>query len=288
MATTSLNSIIGQEVIKQCIDILLKVNDVFPHTMFIGSAGCGKTTFARAIAGEIGSKCHTFNGATLDKPKDILPTILSLSHGDVVFIDEIHRVGKKVQELLYVVMEDFKVDMGCTIPVERFSLIGATTDYGLLTKPFADRFLNTYRLEPYTIKDIITLLYNSRDGIGFNSGVLHDIAKRSRGVPRIALKYFRWVRNFVLAKRQICVTIKDVNDAMTMIGVDANGLTQDDRRYLAFLKTQNKPVGLKTIAAALDMCPETISNTIEPWLLSKGIILRTQYGRKINNGKINS
>lgn len=282
MRPNNLRDIIGQKNIKERIAISLDANRVFPHSLCVGPAGTGKTTFARAIAAAIGSTCHSLNGATLANIKDILPTILSLRDCDIVFIDEIHRVGKKVQELLYVVMEDFKLDLGCSIPISKHTIMGATTDYGLLTKPFRDRFLNVYKMEPYTVSDIVQILDRQQNKCHFKTDVLINVAKRSRGVPRIAINHFKWICDFVLANRRREIIIKDVEDAMTMIGVDANGLTDDDRRYLAFLQGKKKPVGVKTIAASLDINEDTIVNTIEPWLLSQSLIIKTQYGRMLN------
>lgn len=283
---STLDDIVGQDTIKKRIKITLKAcnrtNTVFPHAIYVGPAGTGKSTFARAIANHIGTNCHVFNGATLTTQKDILPTLFTLQNGDIIFIDEIHRISKKIQEMLYVVMEDFQLTLGTNIDIAPHTVIGATTDFGLLTKPFRDRFIHVYNLDKYSEAELFTLLKNVASPIRFMPDALKEIVKRSRLIPRVTINHFRWISDFVLASGKSCGTIKEVREGMTMIGIDERGLTNDDRRYLGFLKGKKKPIGIKTIAATLNIAEETLVSTIEPYLLECGLILKTSYGRLIN------
>jgi Holliday junction DNA helicase RuvB len=285
---TKLEDIIGQSKVKQQVSILIKSaktrNDILDHCLLSGPAGTGKSSFATIIANELDSKILTVNGGSISKVKDLLPILIRLKKGDVFFIDEIHNLNINLAENMYSVMEDFVFNIGkgaAKIDLPKFTIIGATTHQGLLSKPLYDRFKNKLDMELYNVNDLSSIIQNNTHklNIQLSDNIIQKIAKISRGTPRIANNYLLWIRDYIVAHKIKSTSLEQFKAAMELIGVDEDGMTKDDRRYIAYLKSKSKPVGLRTIASALGLAVETVENTIESWLLQQGMIEKTQKGR---------
>jgi len=258
----------------------------------VGPPGLGKTTLAFLIAKEMGAQLKTASGPSLEKPADLAGILTSLPPGGVLFIDEIHRLPRAVEEYLYTAMEDFYIDViidkgagarTVRLPLPRFTLVGATTRMGLLTKPLRSRFGIVLRLDYYSVEELAEILRRSAEILGLKAEdeALVEIARRSRGTPRIANNLLKRVRDFAQAEGKDILDAETARRALRKLGVDALGLTSDDLRYLKVLheKFRGGPVGLKTLAAALSEDEGTLQEVIEPYLLRMGLIERTPRGR---------
>ena len=253
--------------------------------MFDGCAGCGKTTLANAVANEMGVDILLSNGAELRSVKSVLPYIGKLKAGTIWFIDEIHRLTTLVQEYLYPVIEDWVATIGKEehvkrIQLEPFTLIGATTDSGMLTQPMRDRFPNRYHLKVYETDELTQLVKISAEKLEMvlDDACCESVARRGRGVPRVTNNLLKWVKDFSLAK-EVGVSVQCIDDAMKLKGIGPNGLDSNDRKYLNVLKLWDKPCGIKTLASMTNISQETIEEVIEPFLLRKQLVVKTSKGR---------
>lgn len=291
-----LDSFIGQEKLKENLKISIESakirNDVLDHILFFGPPGLGKTTLSYIIANELGVKIYSTSGPILERPGDLAGILTKLEKGDVLFIDEIHRVNRVVEEYLYPAMEDFVLDImldsgpsarSIKIKIKPFTLIGATTRSGLLTSPLRSRFGMSHRLDFYTDDDLKNILKRSAKilGIDSNDEGLTEIAKRSRGTPRIANRLLKRVRDFAIVKSKGFVDKETVISAMKMFDVDELGL---DELSVTILKTiiekyNGGPVGISTLAISVGETAETLEEVYEPFLIMKGLLKRTQRGR---------
>lgn len=286
------DSIIGQ---KDVID-RLKVsvvgcslsNTVMPHVLIDGPPGLGKTTIANAIASELNVNLYTANAANIRSIKNILPYLMNMSPRSVFFIDEIHRLPKIVEEFLYPVMEDFVLNITVEnnpekIDIPVFTLVGATTSGGSLSQPFYDRFAIKEHLSFYSDDDLAKLAKSNAQqlGLSMSDEDLLEIAKRSKGTPRILNARLQWYKNFIACHGNT----KTVEEIFNIQGIDGFGLDIYDRMYIEILrKSRGNPLGLKSISSMTGIAIDTIENSIEPYLIRKGFIIRTQKGRIL--GKI--
>jgi len=267
--------------------------DALDHVLFSGPPGLGKTSLGRIVAHELDARMHATSGPALDKPRDLVGILTQLERGDVLFIDEVHRVPAAIEEYLYTAMEDFSVDFTLDqgpharvlpLSLQPFTLVGATTREGLLTAPFRARFGHFERLEPYPVTDLVAILRRSAGllGISIDDPAAELVASRSRGTPRIANRFLRRTRDLAQVQRKKVVDHAIASDALARLGVDDNGLEEMDRRILVCLaRNLDQPVGLKTIAAAVGEAEDTIEEVFEPHLLRCGFLQRTARGRTI-------
>ena len=297
---TRLSDLIGQEDIinnlRVSITSVKARHDVLQHCLFYGGAGLGKTTLARALAKELDTDIEIANGSAISTNKDILPYIMKMNKGSILFIDEIHRMNRKVQEYLLTVIEDFRLDIvipagknsqGETISIDvpHFTLIGATTEMGDLVQPFLDRFKLKHFMRPYSVDDLSEMIIGNAKKLRVNikeDGV-KVIAKASRGTPRIANNFLEWVRDFQIAYDISSLHKTEVTRALKMQGIDDNGLNPIDRDYLNVLKKlpNGSAIGVNTLCSALSIDRQTIEQKIEPFLIQKGYIVKTQKGRML-------
>ena len=293
---TGFAQLVGLKSVKRQAEIAVKASKIegvpLPHTLFYGPAGTGKTTLANILAVEMGAKFHESIGTILKTPADLCEMILSLREGDVLFIDEIHGMPRKVQEYLFPTMEDFKFylkvaeasDPNFVVPVPRFTLIGATTLLRLLDKPLRDRFMLQFQLEPYNEKDMAAIgefMAKKFDMDMFPPAIL-DVVKRARGVPRILKRLLLSVKRFVVATGAQKITKGEVYEAMQIEGVDAVGLTRLDRKLLCTLQSKAPDkVGLEVLASYCSLDKQTVADTVEPYLLATGFMERGSGGRRI-------
>lgn len=285
-----LSDVTGQESVKEKLDIIIKSsvkrNCTVPHVLFYGPAGTGKSTLSLALSNEIGSNLVSLNAGNITSAKDILPTICRIRSNDVLFIDEIHRLNIKTCEMLYTIMEDFVYNVEddgnvMSVSIPKFTMVGATTNCGLLPKPLMDRFVYKMKLSLYSNDDLSNMIKWMGDklSIRIEDSAAFNLAKRSRGTPRIANHLVRWVRDYVAVKGSASVCNATVGKAMSMIGIESDGTTHDDRAYLKVLKSSKCPMGLKSIADATNIDKDTIENVIEPFLIQANKITRTSKGR---------
>jgi len=278
------DDILGQASVLNALQISVdsakKRNTCLGHMLFYGPAGTGKTTLANAISNEMGCSLQTANGANLRSIKPAVAYLMQIKKNSILFIDEIHRMTKVVEELLYPVMEDFKIDMAVSekktisVSMPSFTLIGATTQVGLLAKPFIDRFKNKHTLKLYSDKDLraIAEANVSKLEISLSDDAMSLVAKISKGTPRIVNSTLEWLRDYKVAKNLGQLSLEDVKEAMKIRGVNTSGLTDVDRQYLRALNNSDIPLGVGTISATTGIDKVTIEYTIEPWLLQNDII----------------
>ena len=295
-----LSEFIGQAQARANLSVFIeaarKRGDALDHVLFVGPPGLGKTTLAQIVSRELGVNFRATSGPVIAKAGDLAALLTNLEERDVLFIDEIHRLNPAVEEILYPAMEDFQLDLiigagpaarSVKIDLARFTLIGATTRAGLLTTPLRDRFGIPVRLNFYTTEELQTIVARGARVIGLalaEEGA-NEIARRSRGTPRIAGRLLRRIRDFATVEGATVVTRALADGALKLLDVDTIGLDQMDRRYLDAIavKFGGGPVGVETIAAALSEPRDAIEDIIEPYLIQQGFVQRTQRGRLLTS-----
>lgn len=294
---STFNDIIGQKNVVDRLKIIVsgcnKSNSVMPHVLIDGPPGLGKTTIASALANELDVNLYTVNAASIRSVKNILPYISGISPRSILFIDEIHRLPKIVEEFLYPVMEDFVLnilvkdeedkDKPDTIDLPMFTVVGATTSGGSLSQPFYDRFTIKEHLSYYNTDELANLarLNATKIGLDVDEDCILEIAKRSKGTPRILNARLMWYKNYTAYYEN---NSQDIDEVFTNQGIDRLGLDANDRAYIDVLKkSKGNPIGLKSISAMTGIAIETIENNIEPFLVRMGYVVRTQKGRIIGS-----
>ena len=293
---TALQEYIGQPAVREQMEIFITAarnrQEPLDHTLIFGPPGLGKTTLANIIATEMNSQIKSTSGPVLEKAGDLAAQLTNLEEGDVLFVDEIHRLNPSVEEILYPAMEDFQLDIvigegpaarSIKLDLPPFTLVGATTRAGLLTSPLRDRFGIVQRLEFYSIDDLSTILQRSAGIMEVQmdvSGAL-EIARRSRGTPRIANRLLRRVRDFAEVKADGLITLDVARQALDMLAVDQCGLDNMDRRFLLCMieKFSGGPVGISSISAAISEEVGTLEDVVEPYLIQQGFLMRSARGR---------
>lgn len=293
-----LKDYIGQQKVKDTLSIYIEAarqrEEPLDHVLFYGPPGLGKTTLAGIIANEMGVKMKVTSGPAIEKPGEIAAILNNLSEGDVLFIDEIHRLNRQVEEVLYPAMEDFAIDIvigkgaaarSIRLDLPKFTLVGATTRAGLLTAPLRDRFGVVSRLEFYSTKDLMTIIRRSADvlHVKIDERGAEELARRSRGTPRLANRLLKRVRDYAQVCHDGVITLQVANEALDLLDVDKYGLDQSDRNILVTMmeKFGGGPVGLDTLAAALGEDSGTLEDVYEPYLIKNGFIQRTPRGRVV-------
>lgn len=295
----TLKEYIGQENIKKNIDIFIKSakkrNATLDHMLFYGPPGLGKTTIAGIIANEMGSNLKITTGPAIEKGGDLAAILSSLEEGDILFIDEIHRLPKAVEEILYPAMEDYCIDIligngtnskSVRLSLEKFTLIGATTRVGMLSSPLRDRFGSINRLELYSPDELGKIVKRDSSLIGINitDDAAYEIGKRSRGTPRIAIRILKRIRDFAIADDKTEIDLNIAKYALKELKIDDNGLDETDIRILKAIHENfsDGPVGLETLAAFIGEDQGTIEDVCEPYLMQSGYISKTPRGRILN------
>jgi Holliday junction DNA helicase RuvB len=291
-----LREVIGQKAVVQRLNIVLnsckKLKEPLSHILFDGPPGLGKTTFATVLPNELGTTIQMTSGPALSKPMDLMPFLTNAQEGSFLFIDEIHRMPRVVKEFIYPAMEDFRVDIvlgeginarTLSMPLKHFTLIGATTRSGMLSSPMRDRFKMHEHLEFYSVEELAEIVrINSRklQTVLADDAAL-EIARRSRGTPRIANARLWWARHFASSEADGRITLDVAKAALAMAEVDGEGLDKQDRRYLETLVGvfEGGPTGVEALAATMNLPADTLSDEIEPYLLREQFIIRTPRGR---------
>ena len=292
----TLSDLIGQERVKENLSILIsaarKRGDPLDHVLFYGPPGLGKTTLAHVLANEMGVNIKVTSGPAIERPGDLAAILTNLRAGDVLFVDEVHRLGRVVEEVLYPAMEDFALDIvigkgpsarSIRLKLPHFTVIGATTRLALLTAPLRARFGAVYHLDFYDIEAMKAIVSRAAKVLNVHTDIegVDEIAQRGRGTPRVALRLLRRVRDFAQVRADGTITRKIAKDALDLLNVDPLGLDEMDRRVLSTVieKYRGGPVGLSTIAASISEEPDTIMDVVEPYLLQLGFLERTSHGR---------
>ena len=296
-----LDEVIGQRSVAERLGIALsasrKRGEPLPHILFDGPPGLGKTTFATVLHNELGVELNMTSGPALDKKMDVMPYLTNASEGSILFIDEIHRLPKTVEEFIYPVMEDFRVDVvlgegmsarTINLPLKKFTIIGATTRSGMLSGPLRDRFHMHEHLEFYDVDDLakIVSVNASKLRTTVTPEAAWELARRSRGTPRLANARLRWVRDYATARADGQITLPIARDALDMQEIDAEGMDKQDRRYLETLVNvfRGGPTGAEAIAATMNIALDTLTDEVEPYLLRRQYIIRTPRGRRATAG----
>jgi Holliday junction DNA helicase RuvB len=287
---TKFDDIIGQQNVLDRLKIMVSgcksEGAVMPHVLIDGPPGLGKTTIAGAIAHEMNVNLYIANAANLRSVKNLMPYLMGISPRSILFIDEIHRLPKIVEEFLYPIMEDFQLSMSIennieTIDIPMFTLVGATTTGGSLSQPFYDRFTIKEHLSFYSDSDLAKLakLNTQKLDINISDDDLLEIAKRSKGTPRILNARLQWYKNYKLCNKDDA----SIDEIFNIQGIDHNGFDVYDKLYIETLaKSKGTPIGLKTISSLTGISIETIENSIEPYMVRKGYVVRSQKGRLLN------
>ena len=294
----TLDDYIGQDKVKENLKVFIEAAKIrgesLDHVLLYGPPGLGKTTLAGIIANELGVSVRITSGPAIEKPGDLAALLTNLNQGDVLFIDEIHRLSRAVEEILYPSMEDFAIDIitgkgqmaaSYHLPLPKFTLVGATTRAGQLTAPLRDRFGVVLRLELYSPEELAQIVTRSAGILGIK--IVHDgaleIALRSRGTPRIANRFLKRVRDFALVKYNGVITEQVARESLDILEVDKDGLDAADRNMLLAMieKFDGGPVGLETIAVSIGEEADTIEDVYEPYLIQLGFIKRTPRGRVV-------
>jgi Holliday junction DNA helicase RuvB len=293
----TLTEFVGQDTVRQRLEIFIGAaknrNEALGHCLFSGPPGLGKTTLAHIIAKSMGTDLTVTSGPALEKPGDLAGLLTNLKKGDVLFIDEIHRLPKIAEEYLYPALEDFALDLlidsganarSVQVKLNPFTLVGATTRSGLLSAPLRSRFLISLRLDYYDPKTLSQILTRSSRllGITLTEDAAMEVGKRSRGTPRIANNLLRWVRDFAQIHKETKVTLSIVKEALLMLAIDEKGLDEMDKKILSVMIDHHKggPVGLSNLAAAVGEEAHTLEEVYEPYLILQGFIRRTPRGRE--------
>ena len=294
----TLESYIGQESVKENMRVFIQAakqrKEALDHVLLYGPPGLGKTTLSNIIANEMDVNIKTTSGPAIERPGDMAAVLNSLNEGDILFIDEIHRLNRMIEEILYPAMEDFVIDImigkgpgarSVRLDLPRFTLIGATTRIGLLTAPLRDRFGVVQRLEPYSVENLKIILKRSAAvlQVEMEEGGAEESARRSRGTPRLANRMLKRVRDFAQVRYDGVITEEVARFALDLLDIDKVGLDQTDRKMLLTMieKFGGGPVGLDTLAASINEESETIEDVYEPYLLQLGYIQRTPRGRVV-------
>ncbi len=292
-----LSEIVGQRATAERLAIALvaskKRGEPLPHILFDGPPGLGKTTFATVLHNELGVELNMTSGPALDKKMDVMPYLTNASEGSILFIDEIHRLPKPVEEFIYPVMEDFRVDVvlgegmsarTINLPLKKFTIIGATTRSGMLSGPLRDRFHMHEHLEFYDVEDLARIV--EVNAVKLKTTITADaaweLARRSRGTPRLANARLRWVRDFATARADGNIDLTIARDALAMQDVDKEGMDKQDRRYLETLigVFRGGPTGAESLAATMSIDVDTLKDEVEPYLLRRHLVVLTPRGRK--------
>ena len=293
----TLDQYCGQERVRANLRVLIEAaksrNEPLDHVIFSGPPGLGKTTLAGIVANEMGAKLHTTSGPAIERAGDLAAILTNLEEGDVLFVDENHRLNHQIEEVLYPAMEDFFLDIvigkgpaarSIRLDVPHFTLIGATTRTGLLTGPLRDRFGISYRLDYYTVDELKRIVQRSAAilGVEIDEQGAAEIASRSRGTPRLANRLLKRVRDYAQVRAGGSITWEVAAEALSFFEIDEMGLDWMDKKILTALTStfRGRPVGLTTIASAVGEDPSTLEDVYEPYLLQRGLIVRTPQGRQ--------